>query len=124
MVLVFPTWWFGPPAILKGWLDRVWAPGVAYDHAPDYGPIVPRLSDLREMLVVTSLGSPWRVDRLAMGRPVRRIFKTALVGTWAPQCRFRMLSLYKSEDATRQRVERFWRRIERVAASWEAPTTR
>jgi putative NADPH-quinone reductase len=26
LVLVFPTWWFGFPAILKGWFDRVWAP--------------------------------------------------------------------------------------------------
>jgi len=33
LVLVFPTWWFGFPAILKGWFDRVWAPGIAYDHA-------------------------------------------------------------------------------------------
>ena len=41
LVLVFPTWWFGFPAILKGWFDRVWAPGVAYDHASDLGPIPP-----------------------------------------------------------------------------------
>ncbi|MCC6490034.1 MAG: NAD(P)H-dependent oxidoreductase, partial [Candidatus Hydrogenedentes bacterium] len=26
IVLIFPTWWFGPPAILKGWFDRVWGP--------------------------------------------------------------------------------------------------
>ena len=35
LVLIFPTWWFGFPAILKGWFDRVWAPTVAYDHAND-----------------------------------------------------------------------------------------
>ena len=28
IVLVFPTWWFGFPAILKGWFDRVWGPGL------------------------------------------------------------------------------------------------
>jgi NAD(P)H dehydrogenase (quinone) len=43
IVLVFPTWWFGPPAILKGWFDRIWAPGIAYDHAADLGAIQPRL---------------------------------------------------------------------------------
>jgi NAD(P)H dehydrogenase (quinone) len=37
IVLIFPTWWFGPPAILKGRFDRVWVPSVAYDHAPDLG---------------------------------------------------------------------------------------
>ena len=35
LVLVFPTWWFGYPAMLKGWFDRVCAPGVAFDHDPD-----------------------------------------------------------------------------------------
>lgn len=32
LVLQFPLWWFGAPAILKGWLDRVLAKGFAYDQ--------------------------------------------------------------------------------------------
>ncbi len=47
LILVFPTWWFGFPAILKGWFDRVWGPGIAYDHANDFGPITPRLEKLK-----------------------------------------------------------------------------
>lgn len=30
-VFVHPDWWSGPPALLKGWIDRVFRPGVAYD---------------------------------------------------------------------------------------------
>ncbi|QPF71535.1 NAD(P)H-dependent oxidoreductase [Roseateles sp. DAIF2] len=30
VILLFPLWWFGPPAILKGWIDRVYAYGFAY----------------------------------------------------------------------------------------------
>ena len=30
LVFVYPTWWYGLPAILKGWLDRVWVPEVAF----------------------------------------------------------------------------------------------
>lgn len=107
LVLVFPTWWFGFPAILKGWFDRVWAPGHAYDHAADLGAIQPRLQNLKEMKVVTTLGSPWWVDRLIMFRPVRRILKTALLGACAAKCRFSMLSFYQSEKADKQRVEAF-----------------
>ncbi len=118
IVLVFPTWWFGFPAILKGWFDRVWAPGVAYDHADEYGRIKPRLSHLRHMLAVTSLGSPWWVDRLVLRQPVKRTLKTAIVGTCAPQCRLEMLSLYKSEELTSAQVEQHWGRVERALQRW------
>src|SRR5690348_935763 len=36
LVLCFPTWWYGMPAILKGYFDRVWAHTVAF-HLPDGG---------------------------------------------------------------------------------------
>lgn len=32
LILVFPLWWFSMPAILKGWIDRVWAFGLAYGY--------------------------------------------------------------------------------------------
>lgn len=118
LVLVFPTWWFGFPAILKGWFDRVWAPGVAYDHASDLGPIKPRLHNLRRTLAITSLGSPWWVDRLVLHQPVKRVLKTALLGTCAPKCRFEMLSLYKAENLSTHEVEAFASRIRRAIAGW------
>jgi NAD(P)H dehydrogenase (quinone) len=31
-VLVFPVWWWSMPAILKGWIDRVWNHGFAYGN--------------------------------------------------------------------------------------------
>ena len=35
LVLVYPTWWGAQPAIMKGWLDRVWVEGVAFTFRPD-----------------------------------------------------------------------------------------
>ena len=119
LVLVFPTWWFGFPAILKGWFDRVWAPGIAYDHAKDLGAIQPRLLNLRNALVITTLGSPWWVDRLVMRQPVKRVLKTALLGTCAPACTLTMLSLYKAERLTKNQLDVFARRIEKVIALWK-----
>ena len=118
LVLVFPTWWFGFPAVLKGWFDRVWAPGVAYDHASDLGPIKPRLDSLGRVLAVTSLGAAWWVDRLVMWQPVKRILGTALIGTCAPQCRFEMLSLYKAEKLATTEVEAFSVRIRKRLRKW------
>ena len=118
LVLVFPTWWFGFPAVLKGWFDHVWVPGIAYDHASDLGPIKPRLRNLRKALAVTSLGSPWWVDRLIMWQPLKRILSTALFGTCAPTCRFEMLSLYKAENLAATKVESFNSRIQKVLVKW------
>lgn len=58
LVLVFPQWWFNFPAILKGFFDRVFAPGVAFDHDAAGGRIVPRLGNIRLFWALTSTGSP------------------------------------------------------------------
>ncbi|MBI5784826.1 MAG: NAD(P)H-dependent oxidoreductase [Rhodocyclales bacterium] len=118
LVLVFPTWWFGFPAVLKGWFDRVWAPGVAYDHADDYGPIRPRLHDLKRTLAVTSLGAPWWVDRFVLRQPVKKVLKTALLGTCAPNCRFEMVSLHRAERLTPPQVDLACQRVRRALARW------
>lgn len=118
IVLVFPTWWFGFPAILKGWFDRVWGPGIAFDHASDLGPITPRLRRLRRVLAITSLGSPWWVDRFILRQPIRRILKTALLGTCAPASRFEMLSLYKAEMLNAREVALFCARIHKSIRKW------
>ncbi len=111
LILCFPTWWFGFPAILKGWFDRVWGPGVAYDPAVDMGLIQPRLQNLHQVLAITTLGSPWWVDWLVMRRPVRRILKTGLLRPCAPKARFRMLSLYAAETAKPAQIDAFRARI-------------
>ena len=113
LVLVFPTWWFGLPALLKGWFDRVWRPGIAFEHPKQAGGrITPRLDNLRHCLVVTTLGSPWWFDLLVMRRPLRRILKTALIGTCAPTVRFEMLSLYAAMALEQPRLDRFLGRID------------
>jgi NAD(P)H dehydrogenase (quinone) len=119
LLLVFPTWWFGLPAILKGWFDRVWAPGVAYDHAVDLGAIQPRLTKLRTALAITTLGSPWWVDRFVMWQPIKRQLKTALIGTCAPACKFQMLSLYQSEKVSSTVFTKFCQRITSVLGYWK-----
>jgi putative NADPH-quinone reductase len=111
LVLVFPTWWFGFPAILKGWFDRVWAPGHAYNHAPNFGPMIPNLHHLKEVKVITTLGAPWWVDTLVLWKPIHRILKIAIIGTCTKGCKFQMLSFYKSEAASTSRVEAFVKKI-------------
>ncbi len=118
LILLFPTWWFSFPAMLKGWFDRVWGPGVAYDHASDFGPIKPRLDNLKKVLVITTLGSPWWVDKLLMRQPVKKVLKMALLGTCAPKSKLKFLSLYNSEKLDDQKVEKFSKKIELTLNNW------
>jgi putative NADPH-quinone reductase len=57
LVIVHPDWWGQPPAILKGWLDRVFRPGVAYDfRGPEFleKERVPLLTGVRALVFATS----------------------------------------------------------------------
>lgn len=118
LVLLFPTWWFGFPAMLKGWFDRVWGPGIAYDHASDFGPIKPRLDKLKKVLVITTLGAPWWVDRVVMRQPLKRIIKVALLGACAKNSNLKYLSLYNSEKLDEGNVDEFKRKIEKALREW------
>jgi NAD(P)H dehydrogenase (quinone) len=71
LILQFPFWWFSMPAILKGWVDRVFAYGFAYgvgEHSDKrwgdrYGE--GRLAGKRAMLIVTAGG--WEQHYAARG---------------------------------------------------------
>ena len=77
LILVFPQWWFNFPAILKGFFDRVLAPGVAFSHDPSGGRLLPRLSNIKLLWALTTTGSPWWMVQLYMGNPVRRLLRRA-----------------------------------------------
>ena len=115
VILVYPTWWFGFPAILKGWFYRVWAPGVAFDHAEDLSAIKPLLK-LKHVVAITTLGSPWWAD-FALLRPVRRVLKTAILRACAPQAKLTYLSIYKAEKLTPGQVKVAQNRV-RTAVSF------
>ena len=58
LILVFPQWWFNFPAVMKGFFDRAFAPGVAFDHDKAGGRIVPKLTNIRLFWALTTTGSP------------------------------------------------------------------
>ena len=58
LVFVYPTWWSGLPAMLKGWLDRTLVPGVAFVLDPDTQRVRPGLTHLRHLVGISTYGSP------------------------------------------------------------------
>jgi putative NADPH-quinone reductase len=118
LVLVFPTWWFGMPAILKGWFDRVWAPGVAFELPPGGGGLRRGLTNIRRFAVVTTHGSPWWVIALALGNPGRTVLMKGFSPLIARGATTRFLALYDMDRATRPRLEQFLARVERSFQSF------
>ena len=71
----FPVWSFGPPAMLKGFMDRIFVPGVAFDIS-DPGN-VRRMLNYRRLAGITTYGRPWS-RALAVGDPPKRWVKRYL----------------------------------------------
>jgi putative NADPH-quinone reductase len=111
LVLVFPQWWFNFPAILKGFFDRVFAPGVAFEHDPAGARIVPRLTNIKLFWALTTTGSPWWVVRLYMGDPVRRLLKRGIAAFCSKDVDFRMISLHDMDRATEAKRKRHLERV-------------
>jgi putative NADPH-quinone reductase len=101
LVLVYPVWNFGMPAMLKGFFDRVFLPGVSFKLVD--GKVRPSLYNIRKLVVVTTYGGArWRA--LTMGDPPRRIAKRVLRAVIHPTASTAYLAHYdmnRSTDATR-----------------------
>ncbi|NCA82469.1 MAG: flavodoxin family protein [Opitutae bacterium] len=82
IVIVHPNWWGQPPAVLKGWIDRVVRPGVAYRFEEgDNGEGVPvGLLPARTAVVLNTSNTPGEREREAFGDPLDAIWKRCVFG--------------------------------------------
>jgi putative NADPH-quinone reductase len=114
LVLVYPVWNFGFPAILKGYLDRVFLPGVSFRL--DGGRVRPNLRHLRALAAVTTYGGPrWRAALL--GDPPRRLVGRVLRGLVHPRAAYRYLALYDMNRRGPADRAAFLARVERIMAA-------
>jgi NAD(P)H dehydrogenase (quinone) len=118
IVAVYPTWWYGLPAMLKGYFDRVWAPGIAFDIGADGDFETNRLSHIRKLGVVTTYGSPQWLIRLYMGDPERKLWGRAIRKLCSKGCTLDWHAHYNMDSAGPVRLERFRQRIGSAFAKW------
>lgn len=80
IVIVHPNWWGQPPAILKGWVDRVFRPGIAYRFVEgDAGEGVPiGLLKASAAVVFNTSNTPDARERFAFGDPLANIWKRCI----------------------------------------------
>jgi NAD(P)H dehydrogenase (quinone) len=82
IVIVHPNWWGQPPAIVKGWIDRVIRPGVAYEFKEgDGGEGIPiGLLRAKSALVFNTSNTEARREQDVFGDPLERIWKDCIFG--------------------------------------------
>lgn len=116
LVFVYPTWWFGPPAILKGWLERVLIPGVSFTLDPRTNRVRPGLGHVRRVVGVSTYGAPrWNVWLMSDGGR-RLILRCVRILAPRLRCRSRWLGLYGMDGATHEQRAAFVERVETAMA--------
>jgi NAD(P)H dehydrogenase (quinone) len=80
IVIIHPDWWGQPPAILKGWVDRVLRPGIAYRFREgDSGDGIPDgLLRAKAALVFNTSNTPRERELAAFGDPLERLWRDCI----------------------------------------------
>ncbi len=107
LVLVFPVWNFGYPAILKGFFDRVFLPGVSFRL--EDGAVKPNLTHIRKLAAVTTYGGT-RLRAMLAGDPPRKCVTRAVWHVCRPE-KMRYLALYDMNRASQDARRGFHKRV-------------
>lgn len=112
LIFVYPTWWYGLPAVLKGWLDRVFLPDVAFlMPTPDRKGIYPGLQHIDRLGVFTTCGaSRWLT--FYVGAPGKRTLLRG-VGVLCGKVKKTFAAHYLMDSSTEESRKRH---LDRVAA--------
>lgn len=107
IVIVHPNWWGTPPAIMKGWIDRVFRPGLAYEFLEgDGGEGVPRgLLPARAVVVFNTGNTPPAREQEVFGDPLERLWRDCIFGLCgAPRFYRRLFGVVCLSDQAQRRA--------------------
>lgn len=116
IVFCFPTWCFGLPAMLKGYFDRLFMPGVAFDLS-DPANVKPMLTHIKRISAVVTYGRP-RWVAWYMGDPPRKIITRYMLRLTGNAARVDFHAYYHMNVATEPRLKRFLRQVGQAMAKF------
>lgn len=118
LIFVYPTWWFSQPAALKGWLDRVLVPGVAFTMPTDDDPSFGRtLTHITHLGVFTTCGASWWLTKY-VGSPGKRILMRGLKGLCHPKVKTAFAAHYLMDSSTPASRARHLNKVKRKMATF------
>jgi putative NADPH-quinone reductase len=106
IVIIHPNWWGQPPAILKGWVDRVIRPGIAYEFLEeDKGEGIPKgLLKARTALVFNTSNTPAEREQSVFGDPLESLWKDCVFGLCGVENVFRKMFCVVVTSSTNERM--------------------
>lgn len=121
LIFVYPTWWYGLPAMLKGWLDRALLPDVAFVMPRGEGDTIrPGLTHITRLGVFTTCGAS-RLLTWFVGSPGKRTLLRGVGLICAPRVRKAFAAHYLMDSSTTEsrarHLDRVRRKVDRLAAS-------
>lgn len=112
LIVQYPTWCFGPPAMLKGFFDRLLIPGVAFDMSDPAG-AKPSLDNLRRIVGVVTYGQPWSAA-FWMGDAPRKTVTRFLPWFTNGKAKAEFYALYNVDQSTDAKRRAFIGRVEKA----------
>jgi putative NADPH-quinone reductase len=116
LILCFPHWWFSMPAVLKGWVDRVWGPGIAFDYDAKDMHLEPALRNIKLFGVITSYGSPWWIVALFAGNAGKKVLMRGMKPLCAKDVRSFYMAHYDMDHSTDETRRAFLEKVRRRVA--------
>ncbi len=98
LIFIYPTWWYGLPAMIKGWLDRVLVPGVAF-KLTEQGAVKPNLQNIKKLAVFTTCGAPRWLSFL-IGTPGKKTILRGVRLLCSPWVKTRYAAHYNMDSST------------------------
>jgi len=112
LVFIYPTWWYGLPAMLKGWLDRVWIPYVTFTLPEHDEPIRGLMHNVVRIVGISTSGAS-RLWLAFVGNPGRRTITRGVRALCHPRCKTLWLAHYNIDRSTAHSREAFLERVGR-----------
>ncbi len=112
LIFIYPTWWGGMPAILKGFIDRVFTPGFAFKYNSEklLKFIPDKLLPDKKIIIFTSMGAPKFIYRLLFN-PVKKINNFIIFGLFTSKVK--TIQTYSALSLTSKKKQEISRKIKK-----------
>lgn len=116
LVFIFPIWWFRAPAILEGWIDKVFTSGFAFKYKPitkTFGIPIGLLAD-KKAVVITCYGAPGWAIQLFYGNLAWRRFKRGVLNFFGIK-KILHFPCYSAPYASEEKKQKWLKQVEQLA---------